>query len=118
MDRRPNFLACSMPHDNTLMRWLWSLLYAGFFAAAAALFVHPYASPSTIAAALGLLLAPFVIAFHRVRFPSPDVKQTKASERYMREHQLVRCTIRLHMRCPELFTCHQGPSHPRATMKT
>lgn len=68
--------------------------------------------------ALGLLLAPFVIAFHRVRFPSPDVKQTKASERYMREHQLVRCTIRLHMRCPELFTCHQGLPHPRATMKT
>lgn len=110
-------MARSMPHDNTLMRWLWLFLYAGFFAAATALFLHPLSSATTIAVAYGLLAAPFAIALHRVRFPGAEIKRAQISERNMREHQFVRCTIRLHMRCPELFTCRQGPPRPRATMK-
>lgn len=117
MDRRPNLLARPMPHDNTLMRWLWVFLYAGFVAAATALFLHPLSCATTIAVAYGLLAAPFAIAFYRVRFPGAEIKQATTRERNMREHQLLRCTIRLRMRCPELFTCRQGPPRPRATMK-
>lgn len=117
MDRRPNFLASTMPHDTTLMRWLWQLLYAGFFAAATAIFLHPYASWGATAMACVFFVAPFAIALHRVRFPCPHETQTAQQARRLREGQMLRCTIGLQMHCPELFARRPRATRPRATMK-